>query len=336
MNLPLPLRLLLWPLSPIYGGVVRIKAAMYERGWLKSKRLKGAVISVGNLTTGGTGKTPMVIWLAEKFLAEGKRVAILSRGYRGKNGTSDEIELMKSRLQNRVAFGVGKDRFAAGSQIEAQKPIDIFILDDGFQHQRLTRDVNIVLIDASRPLRDEFLLPAGRLREPTSALRRADVVLFTRIESQGAAKRAIQEFPQMPIFPSAVRLVGYSQVTETRGQAEANLNDVPQPVFVFSGIGNPQAFRADVECWGLKIVGHREFRDHHRYSASDIALLQALASSVGAQALLTTEKDVQNLGSMRPAGLPIYFCRIAMEIPDERPFFEILQQKLAKQAEAAT
>jgi tetraacyldisaccharide 4'-kinase len=108
------LQKLLWPLSLLYGAVVRARLWLYANGWLKQKRLKGTVISVGNLTVGGTGKTPMVIWLAEKFLAEGKRVAILSRGYRGTDGTSDEIELMKFRLQGRVTFGVGENRFAEG------------------------------------------------------------------------------------------------------------------------------------------------------------------------------------------------------------------------------
>src|SRR5215467_15329014 len=134
MNLHPMLRALLWPLSVLYGAAARSRVWMYQKGWLKQKRLKGTVISVGNIAVGGTGKTPMVIWLAEKFLAEGKRVAILSRGYRGSNGTSDEVELMKFRLQNRVAFGVGKDRFAEGHRLETQRRIDVFLLDDGFQH----------------------------------------------------------------------------------------------------------------------------------------------------------------------------------------------------------
>jgi len=124
MNVSPLLRALLWPLSVLYGVIVRARVWLYAHGLLKQKRLKGTVISVGNLTVGGTGKTPTVIWLAEKFLAEGKRVAILSRGYRGANGTSDEIELMRFRLQGRVSFGVGKNRFAAGRQLESQQPID--------------------------------------------------------------------------------------------------------------------------------------------------------------------------------------------------------------------
>src|SRR5437879_9300775 len=115
------MRTLLWPLSVAYGAVVRVRAWLYAQGWLRQRRLEGTVISVGNLTVGGTGKTPMVIWLAEKFLAEGKRVAILSRGYRGANGTSDEIELMKFRLKGRVSFGVGKNRFAEGHRLETQQ-----------------------------------------------------------------------------------------------------------------------------------------------------------------------------------------------------------------------
>src|SRR5260370_8604992 len=113
-------------------------------GWLMTRRLKGTVISVGNITVGGTGKTPMVIWLAEKFLAEGKRVAILSRGYRGANGTSDEIELMKFRLESRVSFGVGKNRFAEGQRLEAHQPFAVFLFVDGFHHLQLHRDLDIL------------------------------------------------------------------------------------------------------------------------------------------------------------------------------------------------
>src|SRR6202171_5454360 len=178
MNLPPLLRILLWPLSILYAGAMWLRTSLYARGWLKQKRLDGRVVSVGNLTVGGTGKTPMVIWLAERFLAEGKHVAILSRGYRGANGTSDEIELMKFRLQGRAAFGVGKDRFAEGQRIESQRPIDVFLLDDGFQHLKLARDLNILLMDTSCPLAGESLLPAGRLREPLSAMSRANVLVF--------------------------------------------------------------------------------------------------------------------------------------------------------------
>src|SRR5438067_13669750 len=125
MKLPLVVRILLWPLSIIYAGGAWLRAWSYARGWLRQERLNGTVISVGNLTVGGTGKTPVVIWLAEKFLSEGKHVAILSRGYRGSNGTSDEVELMRFRLQGRVMFGVGKNRYAEGRRLETQQPIDI-------------------------------------------------------------------------------------------------------------------------------------------------------------------------------------------------------------------
>src|SRR5260370_36887543 len=120
MKLPLVVRILLWPLSQLYGMYARMRRALYAQGWLNARRLKSTVISVGNLTIGGTGKTPMVLWLAEKFLAEGKTVAVLSRGYRGSYGTRDEIELLQRRLGNRVLFGVGKDRFADGNRLERQ------------------------------------------------------------------------------------------------------------------------------------------------------------------------------------------------------------------------
>ena len=156
MTLPPWLRLLLWPASILYGDLARLRARLYAQGTLKTKRLSTPVISVGNLTVGGTGKTPMVIFLAERFLAQGQRVCILTRGYKGAAGTSDEIELMKFRLQDRVMFGVGPDRYETGRQLES-KGVDIFLLDDGFQHLPLFRDVNILLMDASQPLARESL-----------------------------------------------------------------------------------------------------------------------------------------------------------------------------------
>src|SRR5262245_60715641 len=134
MELPVPIRVLLWPLSILYGILVRLRVWAYRSGLKKQKRLRGKVISVGNLTVGGTGKTPMVIWFANRFLSEGKRVAILTRGYAGSSGTSDEVELMRAQLGDRVAIGVGPNRFETGSRLEAEAPVDVFLVDDGYQH----------------------------------------------------------------------------------------------------------------------------------------------------------------------------------------------------------
>jgi len=322
------MRTLLWPLSVAYAAVVRVRAWLYAQGWLRQRRLKGTVISVGNLTVGGTGKTPMVIWLAEKSLAEGKRVAILSRGYRGANGTSDEIELMKFRLQGRVSFGVGKNRFAEGHRLESQQPIDVFILDDGFQHLQLARDLDILLVDASRPLNTEFLLPSGRLREPLSAIHRADLVVLTRVNDQLSVKRAIQEFPEFPIFPASTRLLRYRRLSAAHAPIAPNLELPPQPVFVFCGIGNPDAFFTDVDRWGNCIVGRSIYRDHHSYSPRDLRRLEDTAKGAGARALLTTEKDARNLGDLTTSSLPVYYCEIEIRIGDTEEFQKTLRRKL--------
>lgn len=326
MNLHPLLRVLLWPISLIYGAAVRARVWMFQKGWLKKKRLKGTVISVGNLTVGGTGKTPMVIWLAENFLAEGKRVAILSRGYRGSNGSSDEIELMKFRLQDRVTFGVGKDRFAEGQRLESRQPVDIFLLDDGFQHLQLARDLDLLLVDSSRPLRNQSLLPGGRLREPLSAIHRADIVVFTRVNDQLSLKRAIQEFPQFPIFPASTQLMRYRRMTADQQSLEPAIELPPQPVFVFCGIGNPEAFFADADRWGNVIAGRAAYRDHHFYSAADIRRLEDSAKAAGARSFLTTEKDSQNLGDLRFSALPIFYCEIEMRVADKPAFQAALER----------
>jgi tetraacyldisaccharide 4'-kinase len=306
---------------------------MYQKGWLKQKRLKGTVISVGNLTVGGTGKTPMVIWLAEKFLGEGKRVAILSRGYRGSNGTSDEVELMKFRLQGRVAFGVGKDRFAEGQRLEAQEPIDIFLLDDGFQHLQVARDLDILLIDVSRPIRDERLLPTGRLREQLSAMGRANLVVFTRTETVLGTSEAIERLSQFPLFSAATRLTGFRCYGS--GIPLQSIQEIGTgPFFAFCGLGNPHAFFRDLQTWGLKICGQAVFADHHRYTQRDVQSIRETGKRVGAKAYVTTEKDAQNLTGLKFEA-SLFVSVIDLEVSPEADFQNILDRLLAAKIGAA-
>ena len=317
-------RLALWPLSVVYGAVVRVRARLYMSGWLRQKRLNATVISVGNLTTGGTGKTPMVIWLAEKLLAEGKRVGILSRGYRGTNGTSDEIEIMKRHLGEQVLFGVGKDRYAKGRELE-RRGADTFLLDDGFQHLQLARDCDIVMIDATKSVRQQFLLPAGPLREPLSAVNRADLVLFSRINQAPGAIPAMQHVPQFPVFPARTKLIGFRRAGN-KGDEPLSIAETSGPSFAFCGIGNPDAFFCDLAEWKIPVVGQTTFRDHHRYTAMDASKIEKMAAQRGATALVTTEKDEQNLGSLTFA-LPIFVAVIALEIPDEQEVLRTIKAK---------
>jgi tetraacyldisaccharide 4'-kinase len=325
MKLPLLARILLWPLSVLYGGYVRIRASLYQNGWLKQERLRGKVISVGNLTVGGTGKTPMVLWLAEKLLAEGKRVAILSRGYRGTGGTSDEIELMKHRLQGRVTFGVGKDRFAEGHRIEQQEPVDVFLLDDGFQHLSLARDLDIVMLDGSSKLKNQWLLPSGVLREPVSACRRADILVVTRkaerpdIEAGDAQKYSI--------FYAQTRLLGFRRFGDHTDVQP--MNGISHgPFFAFCGIGNPQAFFDDLSRWEVPVAGESVFRDHHQYTTADLQRLEKAAQRAGAIGFLTTEKDAENIGRGKNTTIPIFVAVIDFVVSAESEFIATLEKKL--------
>lgn len=325
MNLPLATRVLLWPLSLLFGGYVRARAWFYKNGWLRQKRLHGRVISVGNLTVGGTGKTPLVMWLAKRFLAEGKRVAILSRGYRGSRGTSDEIELMKQRLDGRVVFGVGKDRFAEGQRIEAQTPIDVFLLDDGFQHLQLARDVDILLLDGTRKIKGQWLLPAGPLREPVSACLRANILVVTRKSERPEIEALFAH--KFSVFYSRTQLAGFQRLGEER--EPRFLSEIgPGPFFAFCGIGNPQAFFDDLSHWQVPVAGKKDFRDHYRYSARDLQDLEREALRAGAIAFVTTEKDAWNIEKPKGIELPIYAAVIDIALSSESEFEATLARKL--------
>lgn len=316
--------LLLLPLTLPYGAVTRLRARAYRKGMLRQRRLDGMVISVGNLTTGGTGKTPMVLWIAQRLLTEGKSIGILTRGYRGEGdadaSTSDEVQLLRARLGDRVALGVGADRFARGSEL-AKRGVESFVLDDGFQHLQLARDVDIVLIDATNPFGGGHLLPAGRLREPPSALSRADVIVITRSDDAPAVEAAVRRHSVAPIFYARAHL---ESVRAFRGEFPGTeYAEAPsRKLFAFSGIGNPAGFRVNLSEWRLDIVGNRVFPDHHRYSEQDVKAIEAEARAAGANAIICTEKDIFNLSKAPLPALDLYYCRISLQIAREQDFWQ--------------
>ncbi|MGH9747323.1 MAG: tetraacyldisaccharide 4'-kinase [Candidatus Acidiferrales bacterium] len=323
---------LLWPLTLPYGAVSHLRARAYRTGVFKQSHLNGIVISVGNLTTGGTGKTPMVMWIADRLVSEGKSVGILTRGYRGEHSakrpsstdpiesTSDEVQLMKARLGDRVEFGVGADRFAQG-RILASRGVGWFVLDDGFQHLQLARDVDIVMIDATNPFGGGHLLPAGRLREPKAALTRADVIVITRSNHSPAVEAAVRRDSDAPIFYARAEFDSVSapfhpHLTEqdVRGKK----------LFAFCGIGNPAAFVADLRGWGFQVVGHKFFPDHHRYSRQDVREVEAEARVAGAGGVICTEKDSFNCPGYWTQ-MDLWVCAISLRVEREDDFWRTIK-----------
>lgn len=327
------LEAILWPFSLIYAAGAHWRTRAYRTGLLKSRGLNGVVISVGNLTTGGTGKTPMVLWIAERSLAEGKSVGILTRGYRGKSvssdetvtardvqNSSDEVELLKARLGDRVRFGVGANRFEMGSKLAAEG-IDWFVLDDGFQHFQLSRDVDIVLVDAMTPFGGGQLLPAGRLREPSSALARADIVVITRTESSPGIESAIRKHSAAPIFYAQPRLDSIRKVEE--GRLTPAAASIPAAgLFAFCAIGNPNGFIQTLRASRIGLVGHRFFPDHHRFTRTDADQIMREATARGAAGLICTEKDLYNLGAWFDEKLNLFCAVVSMQIQRENEFWQ--------------
>jgi tetraacyldisaccharide 4'-kinase len=323
------LETLLWPLTLPFGAAARLRAGAYQNGLLRQRRLDGIVISVGNLTVGGTGKTPMVLWIAERLIGEGKKLGILTRGYRGQlsdqTRSSDESQLLEARLGDQVAVGVGADRWARGQELAA-RGVRWFVLDDGFQHLELARDVDLVLIDATNPLGGGHLLPAGRLREPKSALARADVIAITRSGHAPEVEAVIRRESDSPIFYAQMRL---DSVHAWRGDYPGieDRNARAHRFFAFCGIGNPSAFVADLRGAGLAVVGHRFFRDHHRYDEQNARSLEQAARQAGADALLCTEKDVFNLAGIGRPSIPVCYCRSSLQVEREDEFWQAIMAK---------
>jgi tetraacyldisaccharide 4'-kinase len=309
------------PLSGIYGGIVRTRNALYDRGLLRSRRLQGAVISVGNLSAGGTGKTPFVILLGELLKARGINFDVLSRGYgRRSRGVrlvdpaglpqefGDEPLLIARKLQAPVI--VGEDRYQAGLCAESKFGPQLHLLDDGFQHLTLARDFDIVLVTPQDA--GDRLLPAGRLREPLNSLRRADAVVL----ANGASAES---------FPIEGRLVWRVRRGIDLKSATAN---VPQRPVVFCAIARPQNFVLQLRAANLEPVAEAFYRDHHAYSERDVRELLALKQRSEAGGFVTTEKDAVNLGGYLSALAPLAVVPVKMELSDAANALDTMLYKI--------
>lgn len=311
--LRLLLRLASWP----YGLAVRLRNLAYDRGWKKARRAAVPVVSVGNLTVGGTGKTPMVEFVARFYRGHDRRVAVLSRGYGSDEGRNDEALVLEENLPD-VPHLQGADRAElAGAAVEELES-EVLVLDDGFQHRRLARDLDIVLLDATDPLGASHLLPRGLLREPLSGLRRADAVVLTRCDqvdagSLEAFRRRVERLAPGKVVAEAVhRPVALVSAGGVSAPLEQLRN---RPVAAFCGIGNPEAFRRTLAALGAELVDFRTFPDHHPYSRADVESLRAQAGRLPAGALVvTTQKDLVKLRLEELAGRPLWAVGVELAI----------------------
>jgi tetraacyldisaccharide 4'-kinase len=303
---------------------------------------------VGNLTVGGTGKTPLVACIAKILLRDGWKPGILTRGY-GRKSKANMIVLppgagrradarevgdepaFLARTLPEIPLVVCADRFRGGQVAEERFPVDVHILDDGFQHVALARDVDVVALDATQTISNWNLLPAGRQREPLSALRRAQIVVLTRtesVDSKSLEELVLKVHPDARVFCSRTELMGW---TDALNGAPATSETIrTQKAAAFCGIGNPQAFFADLRRWGFNLVAEDAFPDHHVYTGGDLQQLVAGARSKGAAALLTTQKDAVKFSRDWALELPIFACEIEARIRDAGDFERALLTYLEK------
>jgi tetraacyldisaccharide 4'-kinase len=284
-----------------YGLIVWARNALYDTGCLRASRVPVPVVCVGNLTTGGTGKTPLVVWLAQIVRSGGKRAAILTRGYGTRAAVLSDEPAELSAACPEVPVIVNPDRVAGAAQAVEQHGAEVLLMDDGFQHRRLARDLDIVAVDATAPFGYGRLLPAGLLREPASGLARAQAIVLTRCDQVEPASLASIERRIRHLNPTATlaRAVHEPSGIRTRGGASMDLDAIADMrVFAFCGLGNPEAFFETLRRIGGILTGSRVFDDHHDYTNDCLASVLAEARSNGAQLALTTAKDWTKLAEL--------------------------------------
>jgi tetraacyldisaccharide 4'-kinase len=313
----------LWLASKPYGWAVAARHALYDRGWKRSHRAAVPVVSVGNLTAGGTGKTPCVEHVARYYRRRDLRVAILSRGYGGAGGRNDEARVLEENLPD-VPHLQGADRVALAATAVEELDSEVLVLDDAFQHRSLARDLDLVLVDATDPWGHGHLLPRGLLRDSPRRLRRAGVVVLTRCDQVPAAALA-------DLRTTVARLAPGVPVAETthRPVDLLNGNTAPldrlrgRPVAAFCGVGNPEAFRRTLLGLGARVGAFRTFRDHHAYTRADVDDLTAWARrQAPAWVVVTTQKDLVKLRLTRLGPCEVWALRVRLHVEAGQEMFD--------------
>jgi tetraacyldisaccharide 4'-kinase len=339
--------------------IARIRIWLYDKQLLKSHRLPCLVIAVGNVTTGGTGKTPMAIHVAQRMQQLGRRVVVLSRGYRGQaekkggwvsdgrrilmgpDSAGDEPYMMAAKLPG-IPIRVGRDRYRSGLDAIHRFKADTLVLDDAFQHLRVKRDLNLLLLDAQRPFGNGHLLPRGPLRMPVASIGRADAVVCTRCGKDAVAPRLSVQLAGSPrVFLSRHAPSLYKVVPSGAIESKSPLTLAPlapsavkgSTVLAFAGIADNESFKQSLNDLGLAVAGFIGYDDHHRYSQDDLNRIRKARNEVRAPWLATTEKDFYRIChrlerdiAMIVVGIDIAF------LPDEAAFVDFLRQFLKAKA----
>lgn len=319
-------------ISKIYELLVRLRNKLYDKGWFKIHRLDRPVISVGNLTLGGTGKTPTVITLAKILQQSGYSVSVLLRGYKGQYGdgpllvsdgsqlrpeaarAGDEALVIAKNLPSALVT-VAKNRGLAGKWIESWSSVDVHLLDDGFQHRKLDRCLNLVLIDVTNPFGGESIVPSGQLREPIEALSRADAVILTRTHPGNSYQSLISRVqhlkPGIPCFLAMQVLQSASDRT-----AQGELAAVPLAgcrALAFAGLANPKQFFNSLRDSQVELVETLYFPDHHRYTSRDLTAIRDRCRDLQIKTVITTEKDIENFLVSSLAPLRVLTAKVTFE-----------------------
>ena len=328
---------LAWPLSPLYSAIMRLRAFCYRRKIFRSQRLPVPVVSIGNLTLGGTGKTPMVLYVARLLIENGQRPAVVSRGYGGASRrpvnvvsdgsrtllsaeeAGDEPRLLADNL-TRVPVLTGVGRAQVGLAAVENFAADCILLDDGFQHLALERDHDLVLFSANALLGNGRVFPGGPLREALAALSRARAFVVTGVDDRnrervlGFKQELHRTFPKVPFFTARYEVAGVFR--RTGGKMVGLDMGKIGAAYAFCGLANPHSFRRTLENGQVEVVGMKAFRDHHRCSEQELVEVAELAVRAKAACLITTEKDVVKLARDSVGGLPICFLKVSLQ-PEE-------------------
>lgn len=335
---------LLTPFGILYGRIVDLRNYLYDRGIFRSHDLGATTISIGNLTTGGTGKTPLVALVAEILAENGERVCVLSRGYGRRNErervlvsdgektlsyaeiAGDEPVELAIKLIGKAIVVSDADRVAAAKWAKEKFGITAFILDDGFQHRRAKRDFDIVCIDATNSSGNEKILSVGILRESFKSLERADAIVITRSDQADTTElkaRLSKWNDSMPVFSSTSKIESFCLLEEFHAKTQRPESKMSGPAFAFCGVGNPESFFRSLENAGVALTRKLSFADHHKYDQADIKRIETEARLSKSTAVVTTAKDAVKLDGLEFT-LPCYVALATTQVEDFDAFRRLI------------